>query len=96
VKISTGGGGGPLWGPTSAEVIYVNNNNQVVSISLRFDGDVPEAAGTRTLFTLPPFAASFDVSPDGKTFVITRSLEIKEFPPLSLVMNWEAMISPGP
>jgi len=88
-KVSTGGGGFPLWGPTSNELIYVNYQNEVVSVSLRFAGEGGEVAGVKKLFTLPPFWAYLDISPDGKTFVITRNLEIQKFPPLSMVVNWD-------
>jgi hypothetical protein len=44
---------------------------------------------TKPLFHPPPFSASYDISPDGKTFVITRDLEMQKFPPLSLVVHWE-------
>ena len=88
-KVSNGGGDFPVWGPTSNELVYVNSKGWAVSATLRFAGNSGEVVSVKPLFGPQPFAQSYDISPDGKTFVITRSLEMQKFPPLTLVMNWD-------
>jgi len=92
IKISTGGGDLAVWGPTSSEVIYLNLGGELVSVALRFTRDGVDVAGVKPLFRVPPFASSYDISPDGKTFAITRSLEIQKFPPLTLLVNWDEIL----
>ena len=87
-KISSGGGDVPTWGARD-EVIYLNPKQELVSATLRFRNKTGEVVATKPLFHPPPFSASYDISPDGKTFVITRDLEMQKFPPLSLVVHWE-------
>ncbi len=91
-KVSNGGGENPLWGPNSNELIYANARGVVVSATLRFSGNSGEVVSVKPLFAPPPFSSSYDISPDGKTFIITRNLEMQKFPPLSLVMNWDEAI----
>jgi hypothetical protein len=61
-------------------------------IRLRFSGARGDLVSTTPLFPMPAFWQSFDISPDGKTFVITRSLEMKKFDPPSLVVHWKGLI----
>jgi eukaryotic-like serine/threonine-protein kinase len=92
-KVSSGGGYFPLWGATTNELIYVNPRNEVVAATIRFTGETGEVAGVKPLFVVPPFTMSYDISPDGKTFVFTRSLEMQKFPPLTLLVNWDGLLN---
>jgi len=91
-KVSSGGGDIPVWGASATELIYVNPKSEVVAATLRFSGSTGEVAGTKRLFVLPALTQNYDISADGKTFIITRSLEMQKFPPLTLVMNWEELL----
>ena len=91
-KVSSGGGDFPVWGASTNELIYVNAKREVVAATLRFTGNAGEVTSVKPLFVTPPFTQSYDISPDGKTFVFTRSLEMQKFPPLALVVNWKMMM----
>jgi len=91
-KISSGGGFGPVWGREPNELFYVNDKNQMVVASLRFAGEKGEVVSIKPLFSMPAFTSSYDLSPDGKTFVVCRSLEMQKFPNLSLVVNWKGLL----
>jgi len=91
-KVSSGGGEAPVWGASATELIYVNPKSEVVAATLRFSGNTGEVAGIKRLFVLPALTQNYDIAPDGKTFIITRSLEMQKFPPLTLVMNWEELL----
>jgi Tol biopolymer transport system component len=92
-KVSSSGGDNPVWGPTSGDLIYINPRNEVVAATLRFSGESGDVVGVKPLFVLPPFTMNYDISPDGKTFVFTRSLEMQKFPPLTLLVNWEGLLN---
>jgi hypothetical protein len=94
-KISSGGGAAPVWGPGGKELFYINPDNHVVSVTIRFSGMKGEIISTTPLFQLPAFSSEYDISPDGKTFVVTRDLEIQKYPPMTLVVNWEEALHMG-
>jgi Tol biopolymer transport system component len=91
-KLSSDGAFSPLWGPDGTEVFYINNMNQMVRARVRFTSEGPEAVTREVLFPVPPFTTEFDLSPDGRVFVFTRSLELKKFEPLSIIVAWEALL----
>jgi serine/threonine protein kinase len=87
-KISSGGGVLPVWGTRDDELFYIDGRNRMAMVSLRFTGTRGDVVSVTPLFQMPQFATLYDVAPDGKLFVITRSLETQQFPPLSLVAGW--------
>ena len=92
-KVSSGGGVAPVWGPGGNELIYVDAKNRIVVANLRLGGARGEVVGSKPLFQLPAFTSQYDLSPDGKFFVVTRSLEMQKFPPISLIVNWKALMA---
>jgi len=88
-KVSTDGGGLPCWAGGNTELCYVSRDNKMMSVSLRYLNDGVEVTSAHSLFTAPAFLESYDVSRDGKTFIINRSLEIQKMAPLTLVADWE-------
>ena len=92
-KVSTGGGGTPLWGMGTNELIYLNDQGQAVAVVLQFNENAVNVKSTKVLISTPiPFASQYDISPDGKYFVVSRTVEMQKHPFLSLVMNWENML----
>jgi Tol biopolymer transport system component len=91
-KLTSDGAFSPAWGPDGTEVFYVNNVNQLIRMKLRIGDSGTEVVERGPLFAVPPFTNEFDISPDGRTFVFTRSLELKKFDPMSLVVNWKALL----
>ncbi len=91
-KISSGGGFSPLWGMGTNELVYVSSQNQVVAAVLQFTGNGAAVKETKVLFNLPPFFSQYDISPDGKQFVISRSIEIRRHPFLALVTDWVSRV----
>jgi len=89
-KVSSSGGGTPLWGMGTNELVYINNQNQVVALTLQMKENAVIGLSTKMLFPVPLFASTIDISSDGKLFVVTRFLEVQKRPPLSLVSDWES------
>ena len=90
LKISSGGGNEPRWGIGLNELIYVNNQSQIVAATLRFTENSVIVDNTKILFRSPPFYSIYDVSRDGKTFVFSRFVEMQKLSSLSLVTDWES------
>jgi eukaryotic-like serine/threonine-protein kinase len=87
-KISTQGGWLPRWGANANEIFFVDSNNKLNLATLQYRNNELEITELQSLFTAPIFLGDYDVSPDGETIVVNKYLEYQDFPPLSIIMNW--------
>ena len=87
IPVSTGGGIEPLWSP-DGRTIYYRNGTRMVAAAVT----TPALAvtGRRVLFDAPfdadPFHPNYDVSGDGKSFVMLKSADDDR--QLVVVQNW--------
>jgi len=91
--ISSEAGTQPLWARTGKELFF-RRSSQVWAVDFRADADVPPGK-PHLLFDQPGFAPgvplrSYDVSPDGKGFLMVKLEERKPQPvtEMILVQNW--------
>jgi hypothetical protein len=94
VRISRGGGSRPVWRGNGAE-LYFYNDGYIMAVPIRL-GEMVEAGEPQRLFAVkPPTArvpgAFYDAAPDGKRFVVLI-LEETEAPPVSVLLNWQAVL----
>ena len=93
VQISTDGGMEPVWSRDGRELFY-NGGGKMMAVQTRFEPDF--AAGTpKALFETSAFAdpdpefRQYDVSPDGKRFVMIGKLPGQSTPPrLAVILEW--------
>lgn len=88
VRVSTGGGGEPLWSPDGRRIYYsagpaLMAATVVTSPALAITGRDTLFTGR---FTTDPWHPNYDVAPDGKSFVMMRPVE--ENRQLVMVVNW--------
>jgi Tol biopolymer transport system component len=99
VRISTGGGRYPEWNSDGRELYYVSPDLKVMAVSLKISGDTVEASAPRELFALPIInngLMPYDVTPDGKRFLV-RAVPAGELSqPLTLLSNWPALLKQAP
>jgi len=97
-KVSKAGGMFPRWkkeiGSSSApnsvgELFYITTDGKLTQAELRLKGLEIEVRD-RPLFGVPPFTQDFDIFPDGKRFLFNTTIEPRESPPITLVVNWDA------
>jgi Tol biopolymer transport system component len=87
--VSVKGGTGPIWSRDGKELFYIAADNKLMAVDVksgaRFEHGVPK----------PLFEArtGFDVSPDGKRFLLVVPLEQAANPPMSVVVNWHAGVT---
>ena len=80
VRISSGGGTEPVWSPNGREVFYRSTHGadpRMMSATVRVDGARLIVTGRRALFSVSELLgsgphANYDVTPDGRTFVMLR------------------------
>ncbi|HWP99047.1 MAG TPA: hypothetical protein VNK92_01130, partial [Vicinamibacterales bacterium] len=90
--ISTDGGDEPVWSPDGRQ-IYYRHGTEIVSVGLQVTPVFSVGRGT-VLFEahdeLTGEARNYDVSPDGRSFVVVRGDESPSMPQLHLVVGFVA------
>jgi len=91
-QISTDGGWAPVWSP-DAKTIYYQNGSTMMAIDIISEPTLT-AAKPRLLFDgvmeLKPSnnARSYDLSPDGRKFVMIQPEQDSATPQIHIVQNW--------
>ena len=97
-QVSTEGGEGPRWRRDGKELFYVSPANKLMAVKVLESGEGLSIGSPRALFqTNPPESLwagwRFDVTADGKRFlVVTRQPEQSSAEPVTLVVNWPALL----
>jgi Tol biopolymer transport system component len=91
-KVSVNGGSRPVWSRDGRELFYVAADHKLMTAPViagaRFQTGAPKA-----LFETRMTAARlFDVSPDGRRFLLVNPVEEGAAPPMTVVVNWDAGI----
>ena len=92
--VSTGGGGWPRWARDGSEIFYLSPDNRLMTAAVQINGDTLDVAAPRPLFTLRPRpparldAYPYDVSPDGRRFVVNSLVDDTGSAVITLVFNW--------
>ena len=90
-QISSDGGQFPRWAADGREIVYLSGEGTVTSVKVDAAGASPsisEAVGLFKAMVLPAPGTLFDMSADGKLFVLNRAIVSKAPPSLVLVYNW--------
>ena len=96
--ISTGGGQYPQWGAGGRELFYVSPDNKLMAVSLKLGTDSVEPSAPRELFALPAVDTGwspYDTAPDGHRFLV-RATSGQAGQPLTVIVNWPALLKKGP
>ncbi len=95
-QVSTAGGGYPVWSRDGKELFYLTLDNRVASVRVSSSGASFSAGPPALLFALHPAAypgpAPFDVSPDGKRFLVNSLPADQGSPPLEVIVNWPSLL----
>ncbi len=94
-QVSTSGGREPVWNPNGRELFF-RNGNDMMAVDVQFEPAF-DAGPPHRLFTSAGFAgagnrASFNVSPDGKRFVMVK---LSDAPPprVDIILNWRTLLA---
>ncbi len=94
-QVSANGGGAPRWRADGRELFYLSEDNKLMAVEIQEKGGSLEIGSTQTLF---PVSASsslllpYDVTSDGKKFVIVVPVAGSGGEPITLVTNWVASL----
>ncbi len=92
-QISTQGGSHPRWRADGKELFYVSSGNKMMAEEIRIAGATVETGKPTELF---PFVADanilspYDVTADGRRFIVLEQVAGTRSSPLTLIVNWQA------
>ena len=87
-QVSTGGGSDPTWAASARELFFRVGSRMMV-VELSFNGPSVRIGRPQTLFEGDYFDSGYDVTPDGKRFVMVRIADANTRS-LSVRLNWPA------
>jgi Tol biopolymer transport system component len=89
-QVSTGGGIRPAWSRDGKELFYITADRKLTAIQVK-TGAKFEAGAAKPLLDVGPDAGGFfDISPDGRRFLLNKTVEEPTAPLLTVVVNWRA------
>jgi serine/threonine protein kinase len=86
IPVSSGGGSTPRWAPNGKELYYLGNDGTLISASIQIDKSELQVSNTQPLFKTSRML--FDISPDGKRFLVYKEAEDQPTSAITLITNW--------
>jgi Tol biopolymer transport system component len=91
-QVSAAGGTDPVWSRNGRELFYLSAQNEMTSVAVApgagFSFSPPKRLFSTAPYTPIPPVPSFDVSPDGKRFLLLRETTPTDRNELIVVQNW--------
>jgi serine/threonine protein kinase len=94
-QVSTDGGILPVWGASGQELFFLNQD-KIYEAQISYQQGVPKPGSPKVLFDAPRvanFSGPFDISHDGKRFMLITYTETGGVHPLTLVTNWASELN---
>ena len=92
-QVSSNGGGFPTWRRDGKELFYLTLDNKIAAVPIS-GGSTLQAGKPAVLFPVHPsgFRTVYDVSADGRRFLVNSLPADQGSPPLEVVVNWTALL----
>jgi Tol biopolymer transport system component len=93
VRLSSSGGGSPRWRQDSNEIFF-SSRNRLMAATVRGSDSEIDVGEARPLFEIGLSNRSFPyaVTDNGQRFLITKPVEERSTTPITLVVNWPAIV----
>jgi len=97
-RVSTAGGLWPRWRRDGKEIVYLAPDNTLTAATVNGEGATLEVGAVRTLFAAHPRPSvtlgdyPYDVSADGRRFLVNNLVEETASAAITLVVNWTASL----
>jgi len=89
--VSKDGGNNPLWRRDGKELFYLSPDGQAMAVDVNTAG-VFRPGTPKALFKVPTGVLFWDVSADGRRFIMTAPSAATAQPPFTVVLNWQAAL----
>jgi hypothetical protein len=95
-QVSTNGGRLPRWRADGSELFYISGNGMLTAVAVERGETSFRHSMARPLFRLPAnyviWRYTYDVSPDGRRFLVVGEPGPSELHPLTVLLNWESLL----
>jgi eukaryotic-like serine/threonine-protein kinase len=95
-QVSTAGGDDPLWRGDGKELYYLSLDNKIMAVPVNLDATFHAGSPVVLFVAHPtnfnPWGSDYDVSADGRKFLVNTVASDEGSPPLSLVVHWPALL----
>jgi Tol biopolymer transport system component len=88
-RLSPAGGRQPRWSRDGKELFYIAPDDSIVVLPIH-PGVTLEAGTSSALFRVDTGVRTFDVSPDGRRFLVSTPLHKSPESPIRVIVNWDA------
>ncbi|AMY08399.1 translocation protein TolB [Luteitalea pratensis] len=98
VQVSTRGGSFPRWRNRN-EIVYVAPDQTLMSVAVTGAGATFAAGAPSALFKIdavPGPGSPFDMTADGKRFIVNSRLPSRVPASINVIVNWTALVQPTP
>lgn len=93
-QISTSGGTRPHWRGDGKEIYYLSDENNLIAAEVKASGSAFAVAEVHMLFPANLFinidGNAYDVTSDGRRFLVITMVEEVTSPPVMLISNWDS------
>jgi serine/threonine protein kinase/Tol biopolymer transport system component len=99
--VSNGGGSQPRWSRDGKELFYFAPDSTLMAVSVTTTGGTFQPGVPKALFRAPILGGAgggaggawrWDISPDGKRFLINTALDEATASPVTIVLNWQSAV----
>lgn len=94
-QVSTSGGTWPRWRRDGKEIFCLASDNRLMSAEVNGGRSAFEVGAVRASFGTranPNQRSRYDASPDGQRFLVNALVEEAASAPITLVINWPALL----
>jgi len=98
VQISRNGGTLPVWRRDGKELFYLSADSKLMAVAIS-SGDTLQPSAPQPLFDVHTKGgggigtpSQFDVTPDGKRFLVNTAVAGSELSPIHVILNWPALL----
>jgi serine/threonine protein kinase len=95
-QISSAGGSLPRWRHDGKEIFYIARDNKLMAVTVDSDRSAIEVGPERPLLEARPVGprSFYDVSPDGRRFLVNSLRSESLSSSITIVQNWNAALKP--
>ena len=86
--VSLGGGSRPVWSRDGRELFYIASDRKLMVCTVKVRATLETGSPQPLFVTRQSITRFFDVSPDGRRFLLVDPLPNPITPPMNLVINW--------
>jgi hypothetical protein len=96
-RISSEGGGSPIWRSDGKELFFIASNSNLMSVAVR-PGATFDGAAATPLFKVPGdllavgVVTQYDIAPDGQSFLMNLDTPTEGQRMITLVTNWTSLL----